>query len=349
MDITTLLSQVDTFGNNFVSQAYQALSSALTGGGTVNVAGLLLTLYIMFWGFGVWQGTAGGGPAEYAFRLFRAFAIYALATSWSDFQTYAYDVMNTGPSAIGNSLLTTVSANGTGTSANLSSTSSVQSALQNLWTTTGASVEAFVKNAGVLNPGPYVIAGILIVVVAILIGYAVFLIILSKLFMWLLLALAPLFILMLLFGFTTRYFSGWVNAIIQYFFVQVLVYALVAFFVSISQTYFDQVNTSNGSFSTTIAQLLPVILISVIGVLLLAQVTNVAAQLAGGLGLGVISPGRFFGAPLSAGQAIAARVTGRPTFQERAIARRLNRIGAARGDEGAASRLLAEKLKTPAS
>lgn len=43
-NITTLLQQVDRFGNNYVSQAYQNLASALTGGGQVGVAGLMLTL-----------------------------------------------------------------------------------------------------------------------------------------------------------------------------------------------------------------------------------------------------------------------------------------------------------------
>jgi type IV secretion system protein VirB6 len=65
----------------------------------------MLTLYVIFWGVGIWQGTASGGPADHAFRLFRAFVIYALATRWSDFQTIVYNALNAGPSAIGNSLL----------------------------------------------------------------------------------------------------------------------------------------------------------------------------------------------------------------------------------------------------
>ena len=344
MNVTTLLTSVDTFGNNFVSQAYQSLAQALTAGGTVNVAGLMLTLYVMFWGFGIWQGTARGGPADYAYRLLRAFAVYALATSWGDFQTYAYNLMNAGPSAIGNSLLTTVSANSTGTSANLNTINGVENALQDLWVVTGNSVEAFVKNAGVLNPGPYIIAGILLVVVAILIGYAVFLIILAKLFMWLLLALAPIFIMMLLFGFTSRFFNGWLNALVQYFFVQVLVYAFVAFFVSISQTYFDAVNVTNGSFSTTMAQLLPVILISVIGVLLLNQITHVAAQLAGGIGIHAPTIGGVFGAGVAASRGVGqlrAAVTGNASGVEWRQAARQVRVSEA------ASQILANKIKGP--
>lgn len=62
--ITALLQKVDQFGSNYVSQAFQNLSSALTGGGQVGVAGLLLTLYVIFWAWTIWQGTANGGPTE---------------------------------------------------------------------------------------------------------------------------------------------------------------------------------------------------------------------------------------------------------------------------------------------
>ena len=79
--INPLLQSVDQIGQNYVSSAYQALSSAATSGGATSPAGLMLTLYVIFWGVGIWQGTATGGPADHAFRLFRAFLIYTLATS----------------------------------------------------------------------------------------------------------------------------------------------------------------------------------------------------------------------------------------------------------------------------
>src|SRR5947207_2466784 len=84
-------------------------------------------------------------------------------------------------------------------------------------------------DAGITNWGPYIFAAVFYLVMAVLIGFALFLIVLSKLFMWLLLALAPVFIILLLFGVTSRFFSGWMTALVQYFFVQVLVYAFLAF------------------------------------------------------------------------------------------------------------------------
>ncbi len=282
--ITALLQSVDQIGQNYVSTAYQALSSALTSGGATGVGGLLLTLYVIVWGIGIWQGTASGGPADHAFRLFRAFLIYALATGWSDFQTFAYNGMNQGPSAIGNALLSAVtSTNSTGTSANLTSVDGVQSALQNMWDTTNSATEAFLQNAGITNWGPYIFAAVFYVVMALLIGFAIFLIILSKLFMWLLLALAPVFIILLLFGVTSRFFSGWLGALVQYFLVQVLVYAFLAFYVSLVQQSIDALNGVASSKSASWATIGPVVLLAIIGTLLLAQINNVAAAIAGGV------------------------------------------------------------------
>jgi len=260
------------------------ITNAATSGGTTGVAGLLLTLYVIFWGVGIWQGTASGGPTDYAFRLFRAMMIYVLATRWGEFQTFVYTILNDGPSAIGNALLSAVtSANNTGTSANLTSVNAVQSALQNMWDTTNSATEAFLQNAGITNWGPYIFAAVFYVVMAILIGFAIFLIVLSKMFMWLLLALAPLFIILLLFGVTSRFFSGWMSSLAQYFLVQVLVYAFLAFYVSLIQQSIDTLNGVANSKSATWATIGPVVLLAIIGILLLSQINNMAAAIAGGV------------------------------------------------------------------
>ena len=320
--VTDLLANVDRAGTTYVANAYGAMAQALTDGGIISVGGLMLTLYVIFWGIGIWQGTATGGPSDHAFRLFRAFLIYALATEWGSFQSLVYTAMNEGPAAIGNSLLATVgSMNNTGLSINLTSVNAVQTALQNLWDTTGNAVAAFVKNAGITNPGPYVIAAILLIAMAILIGFGLFLIILSKVFMWLLLGLAPVFIVLLLFGVTSRFFSGWFATLVQYFIVQVMVYAFIAFYVGLTQQFFDRLNIANNGFTTTFADIAPIILVAIIGILLLHQLNAIAASIAGGIPMGYTRLGRFLEATgnaripftrmLSLNERIAARRTAR--------------------------------------
>lgn len=360
--ITSLLQSVDQIGQTYVSSAYQALSSAATSGGATSPAGLMLTLYVIFWGVGIWQGTATGGPADHAFRLFRAFLIYALATSWSDFQTFAYNALNQGPSAIGNTLLSSVTtANNTGTAANLTSVNGVQNALQNMWDTTNSATEAFLQNAGITNWGPYIFAAIFYLVMAVLIGFALFLIMLSKLFMWLLLALAPIFIILLLFGATSRFFSGWLSAVAQYFVVQVLVYAFLAFYVSLIQQSIDALNGVSGSKSATWATIGPVVLLAIIGILLLAQINNVAAAIASGVPIHAPRLGAVFATATGYRVGRAAnrmRLDVRNPFNPAAISRReeltarqRTRVGmrASAWAHSPEFRHLAEQLRNPAN
>jgi type IV secretion system protein VirB6 len=326
------LQRVDQIGATYVQNAYQQLAQALTGAGGSgpNVAGLLLTLYVMFWGFGIWLGTARCGPLESIFRLFRAFVIYTMATSWSDFQIFVYSFFNTAPSALGNSMLGAVSsANNTGLGANLTSVNAVQTALTNVWNSTLNLVNAFLNNAGLLSPGPYLFAGAMLISVAMLIAYAVFVITLAKLFIWLLLALAPVFIILLLFGFTSQFFSGWVRTLVQYFVVQVLIYAFLAFFLALSQQFFDAANGVAASQTATFGNVAPIIVVALIGFFLLMQIPVVAANIVGGFALGVPSILRGLAASSWAGAGLRdsyQRARGRLTTSElragRAEARR---------------------------
>ena len=70
--VTDLLANVDRAGTTYVAQAYQALAQSLNDGGATSVGTLMLSLYVIIWGVGIWQGTATGGPADHAFKLFRA-------------------------------------------------------------------------------------------------------------------------------------------------------------------------------------------------------------------------------------------------------------------------------------
>ena len=312
--LTTIFGSVDSVGCNYVQNAYQGLSQSLTLGGGTSVAGLLLTLYVMFWGYGIWAGTASGGPTDHAWRLLRVFAIYALATQWSDFQSYAYDFMNDGPSAIGSSLLAASSANNTGNVQNLSTVNGVENALQNIWDVSVAGSVSYTKAGGILNYGGYIVAAVLLVVMAIFVGFAGFLIILAKIFMWLLLSLAPIFIFMLLFGFTSRFFMGWLSALVQYFFVQVLVFAFLAFYVIMTQSVFDRLNQAQ-SAAASMTEVAPILVVGVIGILLLSQINQVASALSGGVATAAPRLGHAFA------KARSAQLAARNPFNPASISR----------------------------
>ena len=342
--IPQLLGNVDTAGCNYVQGAYQALSTAVTSGGSgTSVASLILILYVIFWAFGVWSGTATGSATDAAFRLFRAFVIYTLATSWNDFVTFAYTVLNTAPSAIGNALL---SAGGT---TSYTSPNAIVTALENIWNQISQAYQAHVAFS-LFSLGAYVVGIACVVIIALFLAVATFTIILSKVFLWLLLGIAPLMILTLLFSASSRFFAGWLNSVVQYAVLQIMVYAFLAFYLTVTQSVFANLSTTMNSGSVDWSALAPFVLIGLTGMFLLSQLPALAASISGGMPMWGLTVGGLWRGILRPPGTAAVANARVPFVGWRGLNRSIaDRQAAARvrrvyGDAGA--RALQEKLMT---
>lgn len=277
--IPTILSNVDQTGCNYVQGAFMELARVLTSGGPgASIASLLLIAYVIFWGVGIWTGTATGTATDAAFRLFRAFVIYTLATSWSDFSSYVYTVLNEGPSAIGNRLLS-VGANNTYQSPN-----AVVTALENIWNQISTGYQLHFA-WGLQSFAAAIVGLACIIIIALFLAVAIFTIILSKVFLWLLLGLAPITILLLLFNVSSRFFSGWVNGAVMYATLQVLVYAFLAFYLNVTQPIFANLSSAISSGQVDWAALAPFFLVGLTGLFLIGQLPALASTIAGGIPL----------------------------------------------------------------
>ena len=271
--ISQLFQKVDTLGSNFTQNTYQALASAMGP-----VFTLLLTLYVIFWGWSFWQGRGDTTASGMAFRLFRVFIVYVLAMTWGDFQTFVYDVVNQAPSAVGNVIITNIGdASSAGTS-----TSNIEQSISNIYLVGVDAASKIVSNAGITNPGPYIYGSIVWIVVALFVGFTAFLVIFAKIIIWVMLALAPIFTVMMLYGFTTRYFSGWLSVLVQFVVVQILVYAVAGFYLSLIKDVVQALANSNSGVTTGIQDIAPVVLVGLIGVFLVSQLIPVSQAIAGG-------------------------------------------------------------------
>ena len=270
--IPQILSRVDQTGCAYVQGAFQELARDVTAGGAgASIASLLLIAYVILWGFGVWSGTATGTATDAAFRLFRAFVIYALATSWSDFTSFAYTLFNDGPAAVGNRLLS-VGNNNAYTSPN-----AVVSALEAIWNQTAQGFQ--LHFAFSLQSFASALVGLAcVIVIALFLAVATFTIILSKVFLWLVLGIAPLMILLLLFDASSRYFSGWLSAAVMYAMLQVLVYSFLAFYLTVTQPIFASLGNAIASGQVDWGALAPFFLVGLTGVFLLSQLPGMAAR-----------------------------------------------------------------------
>lgn len=281
--ISTLFTKVDTLGANYVQNAYTALNNAMQvpgSGSAFNVFQLLLILYLIYWGFEIWAGTARGTPTEIFWRLFRVLIIFNFAETWGDFQVYVYQFLNDVPNAIGNTLVNSMTTVTNGI--NNATVNGVASQLDNILNLTASGVKSFAAHAYYLNLLLDFFGIIIYCVIACLVGYAAFLVILAKLFTWILLAIAPVILVLALFRVTSQFVVNWVKLLLEYFFLQILIYAFLSFYLDLTQSYFSALaQTLTGNIGTVFSDITPILLVGVIGIFLLTQLQVVAGALVG--------------------------------------------------------------------
>jgi len=123
-----------------------------------------------------------------------------------------------------------------------------------------------------------------------------FLIALSSIGLAVLLALGPLFICMLLFEETKRFFSAWIAQLANYALITILTVMVAALLLRIVQSYAAQTAARGTAIMTVDA--LHMVLMAALVFLILRQVMPIASGLAGGLSLtsfGFVSRGVSWG------------------------------------------------------
>jgi type IV secretion system protein VirB6 len=149
----------------------------------------------------------------------------------------------------------------------------------------GGAVAGFLWSSGAhfINVG-FVVAGCVIwVLMGLLCVYTMFLIALSSIALAVLLALGPLFIALLLFDATRKFFEAWLAQLANYALITILTVLVAALLLQIVQSYAAQTVALGNAITTVDA--LDMVLAAVIVFLLMRQVMPIAASLAGGVSL----------------------------------------------------------------
>lgn len=138
-------------------------------------------------------------------------------------------------------------------------------------------------SAGMMpNVGLYLVAIFIWGSVMLVTGYAAFLLMLAKVMLAVLLALGPIFIVLLLFERTSKFFESWLWQVVNYGLVVVFAATLLGFLLNLYRNYLLELDNQNiSNMATTISM----ILLSVIAFLALRQIPNIAAAIGGGFQL----------------------------------------------------------------
>jgi|GEM_PF-2842808 len=157
--------------------------------------------------------------------------------------------------------------------------------LPNSWQQTmsmiGAASENILQGAGWQDLGQYLYAFAVWLGALGITGYAAMLIILAKLAVAVLLAIGPLFILLLMFANTRSLFDGWLRTLLGYGLIPVFVYALLSILLTLAEAPLRQLENTSGA-EELISVVGPFLLINFIATLLLAQILNIAGSVTGG-------------------------------------------------------------------
>jgi type IV secretion system protein VirB6 len=202
------------------------------------------------------------------------------------------------------------------------------STIDAIWERGGAVAQQLWSRGGVLSGdfGFYLAGAAVWLLMGMLCVYAMFLMALSSIASAVLLALGPLFITMLLFDGTRRFFEAWLAQLANYAFITLLTVMVAALLLQTVQSYADQTAARGSAILTVDA--LDMLLLAVLVLLLLRQIMPIAAALAGGLALnsfGAVSglvrwglgPARR--AAMTAGVELAQRVRAPAPTQEAAL------------------------------
>jgi type IV secretion system protein VirB6 len=158
------------------------------------------------------------------------------------------------------------------------------------------------------SPGFFIASTLVWCLIGLLCVYAMFLLTLSSIALSVLLAVGPLFIALLFFDATKRFFAAWMAQLANYALITVLTVMVAALLLQIVQSYTTQTAALGTSIHTV--DILHMLLVAALVFLVLRQVMPIAGGLAGGVSLssfGILSRSlsRTPGFGLRAGRASA--------------------------------------------
>ena len=270
-----ILTYVNNTCTNYISTNVSAVANAIAP-----AAYTLLGVYIMLWGVASMRGLIQEPITDMAGRLIKICLIFGIGIKLAEYDQYVTDVFFNGPEQIGLMLSNTSDAN------------TITSSLDSIVTQGYQIGDLFWNKGGVLNGnvGMYIIAGAIWLLTIAVTAYSCFLIILSKIALAIIISLGPIFIISLLFQATSNFFNSWVQQLSNYFLIMLLVIAANVFVISVFGKYATIASSTQG---ITVETIFPFMAISVISLLILAQIPHIASGLAGGISLSSYRVGRL--------------------------------------------------------
>ncbi|CAN7716150.1 type IV secretion system protein [Variovorax paradoxus] len=234
------------------------------------VAVTLATIYIMMWGYLSLTGRIQEPIWEGVRRILVIGIVLGIGLRLWTYNDVAVDTFTRGPDQLAAAIL---------------GSSSTVSVVDQIWIDGNLTAEQLLSKGSVLNANfAYYLAGFLVyLLVGLTVVTTAFLLALSKVALALILALGPIFVVLLFFDATKRFFEAWVAQLANYSLVTILATLAAALLLSVLRSYTK--NTASLGGAITIAEGARVCIASALVFLIMRQVMSIAAGLASGIAL----------------------------------------------------------------
>ena len=289
MLFTTFWQWLTAALNAYVGQHVAAMAQAIEP-----AAVTLAVVYVMVWGFLHLKGAIDEPVMTGAVRIVRLAVVFGLGLRLWQYNALLVDTFMDAPVTL---------------AAALAGAADPVATVDALWDNGGQVAATLWDKGGVFNGdmGYYLAAVIVYLLMGAVCVYTLFLMALARVALAVLLAIGPLFIVLLLFDGTKRFFEAWVAQLANYALVAVLAVLMASLMLTVVEAYATQTAARGAAILTVDA--LDMLLVAGLVLLLLRQVMPIAARLGGGVALssfGVASGVLGRGAGL--GRSVAQRV-----------------------------------------
>lgn len=264
---TDLFLKVDSVMTSFVTA-----KSAAVIGGISSVATTLFIIYVALWGLAMMRGMIQEPVLDAAFRMVKVGLIIGIALSVGRYQTYVSSIVWNLPDAIASLVMSGPARTGAGLLDRMHA--SGMDVGDKIW-------QQISITSGVgTSLGYFLMMVVVYCATALLTVGAGALYLTAKIALAILLALGPLFIVLLLFRSTQRFFEAWFSQVATMVFIVALTAASVALVYAVIETFVDDL------LSLPLARLTEVFGLLVLGILTLVVMIQIPS-IAGGLGHGI--------------------------------------------------------------
>ncbi|CAN7776015.1 type IV secretion system protein [Variovorax sp. LjRoot175] len=249
---------------------YIAAKTAAVAGAIEPAVVTLATIYVMMWGFLSLTGRIQEPIWEGVKRILFIAIILGVGLRLWLFNGVIVDTFFNAPSQL---------------AATITGSANPVSVIDTIWDKGGTVASNLWNKGGVLNGdfGFYLAGAVVYFIMGGVAVYALFLLVLSKLALALILALGPVFICLLFFEATRRFFEAWIAQLANYALVAVLSTLVASLMLQVVSSYATQ-TAARGAAIVTVDALNMVLCASLV-LLIMRQVMPIAAGLASGIAL----------------------------------------------------------------